>query len=299
MSLKPSQLIIAGLAGFGTALGIALATIQPQNSPQPEAVNPPQIEPTAPIPNPSISPVSTSNPPEESTADRVLRTSPIPKQEPIVTRPAPSPAIPKEEPVVTTPAPSPTPAATAKGEPVVVTAPETGCQIRMARIDDPNPPINVRSVPEATDDKSIVGQLKNNTFVSVAEEEKGWLRITDPIPGWIAKNKTQSSCSQVTERIRFSPGGTEAIVKGRMIGGGSHRYLLNAGQGQTLIVTNHQQQKVFPTILTPDGKVLAGHPYEDSQRMEWTGQLPTTGDYTFEFDSNYKGFEYEFSIEVN
>lgn len=181
-----------------------------------------------------------------------------------------------------------------KNEPVVVTPPNSDCKITQAVVSDPNPPLNVRSYPQVNNSK-VVGTLKNNTFVSVAEAQNGWLRITDPVPGWIAKNRTESSCANVKQQINFLPGGDRAIVKGRIIGGGSHSYIIRAESGQTMTVKNRQD--VFPQILTPDGKLLAGNPYKENL-TEWTGKIPVTGNYTFQLDSNFRGYEYEFWVQV-
>lgn len=254
MSYKPSQLIVAGLAGLATAAGVTFATIQSRS---PEPSNPPEV--TSPTEKPS--PAS----------------SPVPARTPISSSPN-----------------NPRPG-TSKPEPVVITPPESDCKISMALVEDPNPPLNVRSSPNTTDNNNVVGQLQNNTFVSVAEEKEGWLRITDPVSGWISKNRTKSSCALVKKPIFFASGGNEAIVKGQIIGGGSHTYILQATKGQTLTVTN--QKDVFPVILTPDGKLLAGVS-ADGKQTKWTGTLPATGEYSLQLDSNYKGFEYEFSVQV-
>jgi hypothetical protein len=151
----------------------------------------------------------------------------------------------------------------------------------------------VRSSPQVRDSQ-IVGKLNNNTFVSVAEEQNGWLRITDP-PGWIAKNRTESSCSKVNQQINFLPGGDEAIVKGRIIGGGSHSYIIRAAKGQTMTVRTRKD--VFPQIIAPGGELLAGNPYEGNE-TEWTEKVPVTGNYTLQLDSHFRGYEYEFSVKL-
>jgi hypothetical protein len=179
-----------------------------------------------------------------------------------------------------------------KVAPVVVTPPNSGCKISMAVVSDPNPPLNVRSQPQVSGSQ-IVGKLKNNRFVSVVEEQNGWLRITEP-PGWIAKNRTESSCSNINQQINFISGGDEAIVKGRIIGAGTHSYKIRATKGQTMTVKNRKD--VFPLILTPRGKLL-GNSYQGNER-EWTGKIPVTGNYTFQLDSNFRGYEYEFYVRV-
>ncbi len=280
MPFTSTQIIVVGLAGLATAVGVASATIQSRS---PQSPNSPVAESVA----SSISPIAlipTNNGESEQ---------PEPLQATI------SPAASEES----TPEPTKTPVVEAslfagvpksKNEPVVVTPPDSGCRIVQAVVNDPNPPLNVRSHPRVTDSK-IVGTVKNNSFVSVAQEQNGWLRITDPVAGWIAKNRTESSCAKVTQEINFLPGGDEAIVKGRIIGGGSHSYRIRAAKNQTMTVKN--RKGVFPLILTQNGKSLMGDKYTGNEN-EWTGKMPVTGNYTFELDSNFRGFEYEFLVKL-
>ncbi len=263
MSLKTSQIIIISLAGLSTAIGVAWATIQSGSM---EVSNPPLTESAVSDPKTSpASPAITSQKFEpQPTQNSAVKFSVIPE------------------------------ASKPKVEPMVVTPPDSGCQISMAVVNDSNPPLNVRSHPRVTDSK-IVGSLNNNTFVSVAEAQNGWLRITDPVPGWIAKNRTESSCPNVRQEINFLPGGNEAIVKGRIIGGGSHSYIIHATKSQTITVKNRKD--VFPQILTPDGKLLTTNPDND-HKIEWTGTIPVSGNYTLQLDSNFRGYEYEFSVQV-
>ncbi|MFM9264537.1 SH3 domain-containing protein [Tychonema sp. BBK16] len=265
MSLKTSQIIIISLAGLSTAIGVAWATIQSGSR---EASNPSVTE----------SPVS-----DEKTILEVPTTNPKSQKnqpQPATNSAAKFSVIPQKS--------------KQKVEPVLIEPPDTGCQISMAVINDPSPPLNVRSHPRVTDSK-VVGTLNNNTFVSVIAEKNGWLQITDPVAGWIAKNRTESSCPNVRQEINFLPGGDEAIVKGRIIGGGSHSYIIRATKNQTITVKNRKD--VFPQILTPDGKLLTGNHYKDNQ-TEWTGKILVTGNYTFQLDSNFRGYEYEFSVKV-
>ena len=279
MSFTNIQIITVSLAGLATAVGVAAATIQSgamKQSPPPLAESP------AATGNP-IASVPANNPqflqPEPLQVETQAAESP-----PSPSQPAKSPAF--EPPQIVAVSPP-------KLGPVVVTPPDSGCKISMAVVSDPNPPLNVRSRPQVRDSK-IVGKLNNNTFVSVAEEQNGWLRITEP-PGWVAKNRTESSCAKVNQQINFLPGGNEAIVKGRIIGGGSHSYKIRAAKGQKMTVRN--RKGVFPLILTQNGKSLTGDNYTGNE-TEWTGKIPVTGNYTFELDSNFRGYEYEFYVRV-
>ncbi|MCU0518307.1 MAG: SH3 domain-containing protein [Oscillatoria sp. Prado101] len=194
--------------------------------------------------------------------------------------------------------PANAPVEIAQSNPIVITPPTTGCKITQAKVADPNPPLNVRSSPQVANG-NIVGKLNNGTFVSVAQEKNGWLQITDPVRGWVAKNRTESSCSQVSQRITFAPRGDSAIVRGQIIGGGSHSYIIRATKGQTMTVT--VQKGALPFIFPPNdpygrNDLSGGGHY--SGKTNWTGKLPATGDYTLTLDSNFKGFEYEFLLRV-
>ncbi|MBE9186257.1 SH3 domain-containing protein [Microcoleus sp. LEGE 07076] len=279
MSFTNSQIITVSLAGLATAVGVAAATIQSGAMKQ---SNPPLAESPAATGNP-ISLAPTNNPESVQPEPLQLETQAA-ESRPSRSQPAKSPAL--QPPLIAG-------VSVPKVGPVVVTPPDSGCKITQAVVSDPNPPLNVRSRPQVSGSK-IVGKLPNNTFVSVAEEQNGWLRITEPA-GWIAKNRTESSCSNVNQQINFLAGGDEAIVKGRIIGGGSHSYIIRAAKGQIMTVKN--RQGVFPLILTSKGKALTGDNYTGNE-TEWTGKMPVTGNYTFQLDSNFRGFQYEFYVRV-
>lgn len=58
---------------------------------------------------------------------------------------------------------------------------------------DPKPPLSVRSSPVVAPD-NIVGKLGNGTRLTVVDENEGWLRIAQPIAGWVYKPLTVTSC---------------------------------------------------------------------------------------------------------
>ncbi|MEG5037715.1 MULTISPECIES: SH3 domain-containing protein [unclassified Microcoleus] len=279
MSFTKAQIITVSLAGVATAVGVAVATIQ---SGAMKESHPPLAESPASTRNQIAGP---TNNPESRQPEPLQAQTPARESPPSQSQPGKTPAL---QPSLVGGVSGP------KVEPVVVTPPNSGCKITQAVVSDPNPPLNVRSSPQVRGSQ-IVGKLKNNTFVSVAEEQNGWLRITDPVPGWVAKRRTESSCSNVNQPINFLPGGDEAIVKGRIIGGGSHSYRIRVRKGQTMTVRNRQE--VFPQIITPGGKLLAGDPYQGNE-TEWTGKVPVTGSYTLQLDSNFRGYEYEFSVKL-
>jgi len=186
-------------------------------------------------------------------------------------------------------------------EPIVVNPPIENCKIQMAVINDPEAPLNVRSAPdlqgsnqESNPKSNIVGKLENNTFVSVAEEIDGWFKIENPMNGWIAKNRTDYSCAFVEEIIPLTTEIKTALVQGKIIGTGSHGYTVKLEAGQTLTIENHQA--VMPMVISPEAELL--NPDGNPEVSQWLVQAPSTGDYTLQLDSNYKGFSYEFLVTV-
>ncbi len=259
MFFKPNPLIIAASAGLITAGIVAYLTIGSQSDPLPLSTSQAQLS--------SISKPQT-----------IAQLPPV--------TPSPSSSL-SAVPV----------------NPIVIHPPTSGCLIRMAVVDDPAPPLNVRSTPEVIPN-NIVGQLENNTFLLVLEQQNGWLKIRDPILGWVAQNRTRSSCARVVQSIDFLPNRNQAVIEGEIIGGGSHRYTFEGQAGQTLTVES--RNSIFPQIVTPNGQLIAsetnsvgvGVASSKENRLSWTGLLPSTGEYTLELNSNFRGFEYDFWVQL-
>jgi hypothetical protein len=172
------------------------------------------------------------------------------------------------------------------------------CKITMVKIADPNPPTNVRSSPEVKPN-NIVGKIENGKLVSVKTEKNGWFEITDPVQGWISKKVTESSCNQKRQRISFPPNSSSVTISDRFIGTGTHEYLLKANKGQTMTVTANKGS--LPFIFAPgDGnrqQDLTGGG-GNSGKKSWSGKLSATGDYILDLESNFKGYDYSFKVEV-
>lgn len=224
----------------------------------------------------------------QSTSEKAAAPNPQPTNIMSPNSPVSTPSTPVASPSVS-PNSQPDVATNAKGEP---SRRIESCTIKMVRVDDPNPPLNVRSSP-TTAAQNIVGKVENGTFLTVAKEQDGWLQITDPVQGWVAKSRTQHGCNQKVERVSFGTGNTSAEISDRFIGTGFHKYLLNARAGQTITIT--RQSGPIPFVIQPDGQVLAEIPDE---RDRWSGTLPTSGDYVLQLDSNYKGYAYSFLVEI-
>ncbi|MBW4441505.1 MAG: SH3 domain-containing protein [Plectolyngbya sp. WJT66-NPBG17] len=226
----------------------------------------PQSSPVATVPSPSVSP---------SPIAPTVSDSPIANPQSVPTQPNPEPAAPISAP--------------SKASRTV-----EKCVIRMAKVNDPESPLNVRSSPNATSKDNIVGQLGNGAFVEVKDEQNGWFRIEDETPGWIAKSKTENNCGEKIERVEFGEGQDEIQIVDRFIGVGTHTYRLNLAKGQRLTITS-DRGGVFPMVIAPNGKNLVSSP---EQQSPWTGELTETGDYKLMLDSNYKGYQYAFSVNV-
>lgn len=212
----------------------------------------------------------------------------------IATQPSPqstaSPAVPQSIPSQSTSIETPS---EPNASPTQASRRVEKCTVRMARVNDPESPLNVRSSPNAASKENIVGQLKNGTYVDIEDEQNGWYKITGETPGWIAKSKTDRSCTEKIERVEFGKGQTSFKIVDRFIGVGTHTYRVNLVQGQSLTVT--RDREVFPRIVGPSGQDLASF---DENRTTWTGEIPTTGDYSIVFESNYKGYDYAVSVEA-
>lgn len=213
--------------------------------------------------------------------------------------PIASPA--SQSPLNPSPAASPSPSTAQKQTTETALSPTStanrtieSCVVKMALVNDPKPPLNVRSTP-TTDGDNVVGQLKNGTLMTIADEQNGWLQIKSPLKGWVSKQQTTNSCNQKVERISLSTDDTAVQVVDRFVGSGSHRYVLPVKQGQTLTITHNRGP--FPVIMAPDGTVLLGHE-KDEKRSTWSGQLAQTGDYVIELESNFRGYRYAFSMQM-
>ncbi len=257
MNRKSSVLLMGGAIAIAVMGGITFAMLQPgdKNSTSPTPAQP-SVGASSTTPSTPIS-ASQQVPPPASPADT---TSGNPAAPPA----SPKPAVREVQ----------------------------SCVVKMATVNDPNPPLNVRSNP--TTSSKVVGKLENGAFLSVAEEQDGWFRITDPVTGWVAKSRTSSGCSQKTERVRFGTGEDSIQIRDRFIGTGTHSYLFNAQQGQIFTITS--QNGPLPEVLQPDGKSLLPGP--DDQRTQWSGRLPVSGDYRVQLDSNYKGYQYTFTVAI-
>ena len=84
-------------------------------------------------------------------------------------------------------------------------------------INDPNPPLNVRSGPDTNHEK--VDTLSNETRVAVIDRKNGWLKINAPVHGWISEKNTAKflmkfiSDANPPTNVRSGPGQSHNVVR--------------------------------------------------------------------------------------
>ena len=99
-----------------------------------------------------------------------------------------------------------------------------------------------------------------------------------------------------TRRIRFERGRTTKVIEDAVVRGTSDRYLLRASAGQTLTVhiTSIEDNAVFD-IYRPGGRrILRGA----QETMDWTGQLPVSGDYVISVGGTRGNATYTLEVTV-
>lgn len=164
------------------------------------------------------------------------------------------------------------------------------CETTMAKINDSNPPANVRSQPNA-DSATVVGTLKNGTYVTVTDSNDGWLKISTPTKGWVSKKIALSGCNQKEERVAFAKGSKSVTIADEFIGTGSHSYQMYLLKGQTIRLRSQRGPR--PMLLSPQGQELVS--IADSA-ASWSGKLDQSGEYKVVLDSNFKGYRYSFEV---
>lgn len=99
-------------------------------------------------------------------------------------------------------------------------------------------------------------------------------------------------------RVRFARGRTTAILKGAVVRGTTDRYKLGARAGQTMTVhiTSREKNAVFQ-IYTPTGETLEGAG-EMSDAMDWSGELPESGDYVIAVGGTRGNASYTLEVTI-
>lgn len=104
--------------------------------------------------------------------------------------------------------------------------------------------------------------------------------------------------SGATKRVRFASGHTSATYKGAAVRGTRDRYLVGARAGQlmTVRIRSLEQNAVF-SIADPAGTFMEGAGEEDDA-TQWTGKLPTSGDFAIEVSGTRGNADYSLTVTV-
>lgn len=158
------------------------------------------------------------------------------------------------------------------------------------------PTTNVHEEPSAN--STVIGTLDTGTQVLVIKEEDNWLQINETsasITGWVFKKLMYFTYARKKARIVSLAQNTTSIrLADIIVGGGSHEYLLDCSSGQTLTVRSYLSRGI-PMIESPSGSLVAGDPNSGSSQT-WTGTVQENGEYKLIYDSNFKGYVYDFSV---
>ncbi|MGD1901487.1 MAG: SH3 domain-containing protein [Geitlerinemataceae cyanobacterium] len=169
------------------------------------------------------------------------------------------------------------------------------CQIGGGLVNDPDGPLNIRSSPDATAN-NVVGTVADGAPVSIVGAQDNWWQIDAPTAGWVSKNLVDSACNEKIARIELPEGRDNVTFGDRFIGTGYHHYEFDARAGQRLAL-EATGESPLPFVLAPDEREITDGAANGGARL-WSGELPEDGQYTLVFDSNFRGYTYEVTLEI-
>lgn len=192
---------------------------------------------------------------------------------------------------------------------------QANCRIYYLRVNDPAPPLNVHSTPESAAD-NVIATLPNGALALILQEQDGWFKIAlrnkqlQNKTGWIKADRTEYGCNLFAEPVQ-----PPFVMRGRLIGTGSHKYIIELKSGQTLLIrpqrpTDASVGFYWPSaVIGPDisGR-QAGVPNAygnwwrkpgdttSPEPSEWRWTSENGGIYEVCYESNFKGFVYGPSV---
>ncbi len=101
------------------------------------------------------------------------------------------------------------------------------------------------------------------------------------------------------KRVDFSRGSTSTILEGSVIRGERDEYLLGAQAGQQMSVriSSLEDNAVFQ-IFEPGGNQPLPGAGETDDAQEWSGELPTSGDYIIVVGATRGNATYELEVMI-
>ena len=107
-----------------------------------------------------------------------------------------------------------------------------------------------------------------------------------------------TSADGVRKRLKFAKGRSATTVSGAVIRGDQDTYIIGARKGQTMRVkiTSLEKNAVFD-VKDADGNYLqdAG---ESDDATNWTGDLPSTGDYEITVSGTRGNATYKLTVSI-
>ncbi|MBD1933152.1 MULTISPECIES: hypothetical protein [Cyanophyceae] len=96
-----------------------------------------------------------------------------------------------------------------------------------------------------------------------------------------------------TQRIRFAPGKSSALVEYAVVRGTRDTYLLSAKarQTMTLSITSLEKNAVFD-VVAPNGRIIR------QEATSWRGVLPATGDYKIVVGGTRGNASYKMQVAI-
>lgn len=114
--------------------------------------------------------------------------------------------------------------------------------------------------------------------------------VASPVPVLAQESRSQ--------RIQFAPGSDSATIQTAVVLGTRDQYLLNAQQGQVMIlkISSIEKNALFDVLTPPDGNgqrslLKEGVTY-------WRGKLPATGDYAIVVGSTRGNATYKLQVSI-
>jgi hypothetical protein len=147
---------------------------------------------------------------------------------------------------------------------------QPGCQTVAT---DPQAPLNVRALPNAAQSETIVGAVSNGTILKVVDVQSDWLKIAQPVAGWVHQPLTATSCAQGQNTAAAPIAPTQQVIN-------SARDRFAAGQLQAalaLLQSVPQSDATYPqaqaTYQTMSQQWHQGHvAYQSAQQAIAQGQ---------------------------
>ncbi|MEJ7576698.1 MAG: hypothetical protein WKF74_06815 [Pyrinomonadaceae bacterium] len=111
----------------------------------------------------------------------------------------------------------------------------------------------------------------------------------------LAQTPASSAQRGITQRLRFARGSSTAAVEDSVVRGTRNRYLLGARAGQTMIVriSSLEDNAVFDVYAARGRKRLT------TERTEWGGELPASGDYVISVGGTRGNASYRLEVEIH